>query len=243
MKMLIFICDDVQQDRMRLVHSVRRYCESMESGYAVSNVQIKEFGKPDDLLRAYRTENQIPDLIFLDIYMQGKDGMDTARMLRKWGCQAGIVFVTTSDEHAIDSYDVDALYYLKKPYTKERFTAAMDKCRSIFLQKAASFTVSINRKKYTVPYHDIVYFETSGHTVAVHRCAQEPLSFYASMKSIVEMVKDYPGFVTVGKSYIVNMNYIERFHDGILDLKDGTMIPVPVRSVKDVSMALEGFGK
>lgn len=241
--MLIFICDDVEPDRMRLAHSVRKYCESMQAGYAVSDIEIKEFSAPDDLLRAFRTKNENPDLIFLDIYMQGKDGMDTARLLRKWGCQAGIIFVTTSDEHAIDSYDVDALYYLKKPYTRERFAAAMDKCRDIFLKSAASFTVNINRKKYTIPYHDITYFETTGHTVTIHRTSSEQLSFYSSMKNISGIIKEVPGFVAAGKSYIVNMNYVESFQDGVLKLKDGTMIPVPVRSVKDVQSTLDAFKK
>lgn len=239
--MLIYICDDMEIDRKRLRHSLEQYSRTLASEYAITEVEIETFGHADEMIRTWRRSRMKPDLIFLDIYMQERDGMEAARILRKSGCKAGLIFVTTSDDHAIDSYDVDALYYLKKPYTKERFLAAMDKCRQIFLLNAACFTGSINRKDYSIPYRDILYFEKSGHTVTVHSRAGEPVSFYGSMNDVAEKVKDYPGLLTVGKSYIVNMNYVTRLKDGLLDLSDGTQISVPVRSVKEVESALSAF--
>lgn len=241
--MLIYICDDVEQDRMRLTHSLQKYSSTLSSEYAVSDLQIASFDSADEMIKTYAKSRVKPDLIFLDIYMQGKDGMDAARMLRKLDCQAGVIFVTNSDDHAIESYDVDALYYLKKPYTWDRFLAAMEKCRQIFLINASCFTASSNRKKYKIPYHKILYFETSGHTVIVHQKASDYLSFYLSMASVMEMIRDYPYFLPVGKSYIVNMNDVKQYNDGMLEMEDGSYISVPVRCQKDVQSQLSEFKK
>lgn len=239
--MLIYICDDMEQDRMRLRHSLEKYSETLAKEYAIAEVKIETFGAADEMIRTYRRSKEKPDLIFLDIYMQERDGMEAAKILRKSGCRAGIIFVTTSDDHAIESYDVDALYYLKKPFTRERFLAAMEKCKDIFRVNAACFTGSVNRQNYSIPYRDIEYFEKSGHTVTVYRRSDEPVAFYASMNEISEKVKDYPGFLAVGKSYIVNMNYVERLRDGVLEMTDGAVISVPVRSLKEVKSSLAEF--
>lgn len=239
--MIIYICDDMKQDRMRLCHSLEKYSEMLASEYAISEVKIETFEAADDMIRTYRRSKEKPDLIFLDIYMQERDGMEAARILRKSGCKAGIIFVTTSDGHAIESYDVDALYYLKKPFTRERFLTAMEKCKDIFRVNAACFTGSVNRHDYSIPYRDILYFEKSGHTVTVHRRADEPVAFYASMNEISGKVKEYPSFLAVGKSYIVNMNDVDCLRDGVLEMTDGAVISIPVRSLKEVKSALVAF--
>lgn len=239
--MLIYICDDMEQDRMRLRHSLEKYSRTLAEQYEISEVEIESFGAADEMIRTFRRSRQKPDLIFLDIYMQERDGMEAARLLRRSGCEAGIIFVTTSDEHAIESYDVDALYYLKKPFTRERFQAAMDKCREIFRVNAACFTGISNRKNYSIPYRNILYFEKSGHTVIVRIRRGEPVSFYVSMNEIREKVKNFPAFLAVGKSYIVNMNDVKREKDGMLEMSDGTVISIPVRSQKEVESTLASF--
>lgn len=241
--MLIYICDDVEQDRIRLLHSLKKYSDMLEAEYAVSGVNIAAFESADALIKAFRTKKEKPDLIFLDIYMQGKDGMEAAKILRNAGCTAGLIFVTSSDEHAIESYDVDALYYLKKPYTKERLLSALHKCRHIFMEKGASFKVNVKRKDYAIPYREILYFEKSGHDITVNMRKAEPLSFRASMNEISAQVSEYSSFVPVGKSYLVNLNYAEGIRDGVLLMQGGTEIPIPRRLLKDVQDAFDAYKK
>ena len=52
------------------------------------------------------------DIIFLDIFMEGMNGMDTARRIRECDDACRLVFTTTSAEYAVDSYEVDSSYYL-----------------------------------------------------------------------------------------------------------------------------------
>ena len=59
------------------------------------------------------------DIVFLDIYMLREDGVDIARILNKISPETRIVFVTTSEEHAVSAFSLDALHYLVKPVTTE----------------------------------------------------------------------------------------------------------------------------
>ena len=59
------------------------------------------------------------DILFLDIQMDGKDGMDTARQLRKNGADTMIIFVTALEEYVFQAFDVGAFHYLVKPFSEE----------------------------------------------------------------------------------------------------------------------------
>lgn len=71
--MLIYICDDSRADQLRLVHNIESYAK--EKGAAVT---VKLFSSADALLREYETSTEKPAVIFLDIYMDGTNGMDAA---------------------------------------------------------------------------------------------------------------------------------------------------------------------
>lgn len=94
--MLIYICDDSRADQLRLVHNIESYAK--EKGAAVT---VKLFSSADALLREYETSTEKPAVIFLDIYMDGTNGMDAAERLIELGMENGLVFTTSSEIHAV----------------------------------------------------------------------------------------------------------------------------------------------
>lgn len=92
--MLIYICDDSRADQLRLVHNIESYAK--EKGAAVT---VKLFSSADALLREYETSTEKPAVIFLDIYMDGTNGMDAAERLIELGMENGLVFTTSSEIH------------------------------------------------------------------------------------------------------------------------------------------------
>ena len=93
-----------------------------------------------DKLLEYCTKNS-PDVILLDIMMPLLNGMDAARELREHNLISKIVFLTTSPEFAIESYDVDASGYLLKPVDREKLYKLLDKCLSAVSKPADSIAV------------------------------------------------------------------------------------------------------
>ena len=150
--MLIYICDDSKSDCLRLMHHLSAY--ENEIGADFSTVA---FSSGDEMFSYLKKHREIPDLFFLDIYMEGKDGMEVARELRRQQVTSGIIFTTSSTEHAMDSYEVHALYYLQKPFTHEHFLMAMQRCEALIQKAQKKLSVSAKGKELSIAFSDLPY--------------------------------------------------------------------------------------
>lgn len=86
-----------------------------------------------------------PDLVFLDVQMPELDGFGVIDAIGV-SSMPYVVFVTAFDDHALRAFEVRALDYLLKPFTPERFSAVMDRVRSLFAQSSATRATELNEK-------------------------------------------------------------------------------------------------
>ena len=161
--MTIYICDDSKSDLLRLNHHLQEYLSHQDQ-----KITIESFQSGEELLRRYEETMEKPSLIFLDIYMDDPDGMSVAHTLREEHYEGGLIFTTSSMEHAMDSYNVDALYYLQKPYDHEDFMNAIRRCTSIFEGTSKQYRINVQGKELQIPLRDILYFETGRHVTLIH---------------------------------------------------------------------------
>ena len=110
--MRIAIVDDAEQERNQLREKLETQLEQ-DSIYT----DITEFDNGAAFLTAAREEAFAA--VFLDIYMQGKNGIETAKELRQFDTDCMLVITTTSEDHALEGFRVRAMHYLVKPYTEE----------------------------------------------------------------------------------------------------------------------------
>lgn len=120
--MNIAIVDDRKTDSDRLVGFIDTYAEQHRLQWGA----MDRFSSGEEFLGAFTAGKY--DLIFLDIYMDGITGMETARRIRRADHGCRIIFITTSPEFAVESYDVSASFYLLKPIEKNGVFAALDRC-------------------------------------------------------------------------------------------------------------------
>lgn len=120
--MKIAIVDDIKGEAERLSGLVARYL----STHGLFCDQTDLFASGEAFLEHFEPARY--DIIFLDIYMSGMTGMETARRIREQDTNCSLLFVTTSPDFAIDSYDVNATYYLLKPVNEAQVTRALDRC-------------------------------------------------------------------------------------------------------------------
>lgn len=165
--MLIYLCEDSESDALRLKHHLNTYATKHHC-----NMEILLFSSGEEMIQYYKEEKRYPALLFLDIYMNNQDGVETARILRSLGYEGGIIFTTSSTEHAMASYEVNALYYLQKPYSHTDFLNAMSRCDTLLEESNEVFTFSVRRKEYSLPYSDILFFETGQHNVLLHAISE-----------------------------------------------------------------------
>lgn len=235
--MLFYICEDSESDAMRLNHHLNTFSQEYSLPY-----QSVTFSSGKELIDAYEQSAVKPDLVFLDIYMDGTDGIESARALRRMGYTGGIIFTTSSTEHAMDSYEVNALYYLQKPYDHNHFMNAMQRCGNLFQKPPQNFVYTIRKRQYSVPYTDIVYFETGRHTVILHT-TEGTVSFADNLSRIVGLFHSTDDFLPIGRSYLVNLYHVTGQADNDLLMSDGSIVQIPLKKQREILSAIEQWRK
>ena len=167
------------------------------------------------------------DLLFLDIEMPILSGFD---LLDDLVYKPQVIFVTGKTKYAFKAFDYNALDYLRKPITKDRFTNAVYKAISLHrlktegsLEDSDYIFVKSNLKKKKVILNELKYIVALGDyvkLVTIH----EPIVVLATMKSFNEQLPS-ERFMRIHKSYIVNMGKIDKYNSRNIEI-DGEQIPL-----------------
>ena len=230
--MTIYICDDSRSDLLRLNHHLQKYLSHLDQ-----QITVEAFLSGERLLQRYEEAADKPSLIFLDIYMDAPDGMSVAHTLREEHYKGGLIFTTSSMEHAMDSYNVDALYYLQKPYDHEDFMNAIRRCTSIFENTSKLYQVNVQGREIQIPLKDILYFEAGRHVTLIHTLT-DTISVTKVLSGICEDFAQNPEFIRVGRSYLVNRLYVCKVVQTDIEMMNSAIISIPVRLQREIRQQL-----
>ncbi len=233
--MKIAVCDDIEEQRKIL----RSYLHRLENEEGLE-IDICEFERGEALIDYVKKSPTPPDLLFLDIYMGGIDGIATMRELRSVGYNGSVVFCTTSTDHAVESYKLKADGYLVKPYDYNDFIEAIWRCRRHFEKSKKCIRFVSERLDYEIPYQDILYIETELRCCAVHT-KKETIRTYKKIGEFEADVNNEKQFIKIGRSYLVNMNSIEKTESDRLVLVGGDEIAFPTRDKKKLLQTINSY--
>jgi len=171
----------------------------------------------------------LPDIIYLDILMDGLNGVNTAKKLRELGCNAEIIFLTSSDDYVFDSFDVSPVYYLLKNETSEtKFEQVFLRAVHLSDSKATQkFICKSGALRKIIPIKEISHFVIWKGIVTIHYGKNEKFEYWITMEELEEQLRG-KNFVRTHRSYIVNLQYIAEFQRRTIILKTGETIPVGV---------------
>ena len=116
------ICDDDP----RQLHTIGKLIHTYFHTRSDSSWNVASFLSGDALLAQSHARNGF-DLYLLDILMPGLNGIETGRQLRETGDGGEIIYLTSSNDFASESYDVRAFFYLLKPVDKQRLFQVLDR--------------------------------------------------------------------------------------------------------------------
>ncbi len=171
---------------------------------------------------AYINQSSI-DLVFLDINMPDIDGLSVLSHLRS---KPLVIFTTAHSEYALESYEVDALDYLLKPFDYARFFKAVSKARDRLEElKPAKELLFVNtgNKQERINLRQLQYIESEGNYVN-YVTASEKLLVRASIKDTLKSLPETQ-FLQIHRSYIVALAHIDRIEDNHVFINK-KMIPV-----------------
>lgn len=205
---------------------------------------LRQCGVPADCITQYDSgkvflSGWLPgtaDIVFLDIYMPGMDGMETAARLRKSDASCAIVFLTTSTEFGIQSYAVHAADYIVKPATAEAVARALNYCCPADRPEEAVLPVSYRRQNRAIPLPSILYVDLDGRTVRVHtRTSVIPVA--GTFGEVTEPLLADAAFQPCYRGIVVNLRQVARLDRQNLTLKNGEQLPVSRRCCRSLEEA------
>lgn len=207
MHRMIAIVEDMPADADLLMRYFDRY--SQDSG---DTFQIQHFRTGAEFLAAYQP---IYDIVFMDIELPGRNGMDTATALRKLDNTVTLIFVTNLVRYAAQGYDVDAMAFLLKPVSYENFSLklqrALSRCSS---RSTPDLCITTSDGIRRISTSRVKYIETSGHYLIYHT-TEGDFTSYGNMKD-AEAVLDATQFIRCNRCYLVNMAFVRAIRGQLL---------------------------
>ncbi len=169
-------------------------------------------------------QEQPVDLLFLDIQMPDLTGIEFVRTL---DTPPAVVFTTAYREYAIEGFELQALDYLVKPISFERFLKAANRARQFLRPSPAPesdhFFIKTDGQYVKIRLEEVLYFESDKDYLFIHT----PRKRYMTLLSLKQLEQELPTerFVRVHRSFIVNLQHIEALESGHLTVA-GRQIPI-----------------
>lgn len=222
------ICDDNQTDAAYLRALLEKWAVS-----AGTALKIESFPSAEAFLFRYEEDKSF-DLLLLDIEMGQMSGVELARRIRQDNHLVQIIFVTGYMEYIAEGYDVEALHYLLKPVTEEKFRAVLDRAAGRLESREKALCLSVSGTVMRIPLREIRYLEVQRNYVTVH--GQEPWTVKKTLNELEEELDE--SFFRIGRSHIVNLHFVRKITRTQVLLKDGEELPLSRKLYEEMNRAM-----
>lgn len=165
-------------------------------------------------------KNNAVDLLFLDINMPQLSGISFYKSLQN---QPKVIFTTAYSEYALEGFELEAVDYLLKPFSFERFVKAVSKIKNLNDDKSEHIIIKSDKKLHQIKFENIIFIEGLGDYIKVYLKD----SFLVTYKTLKEMKNALPSsvFMQVHKSYIINKNKVD-YIEGNLVIINSNKVPL-----------------
>lgn len=233
--MKIAICDDDRNELFRILSILADYQLERNTEFS-----YKPFESSVEL--SAEASHERYDIYLLDIVMPGLDGMELAREIRNYDKAADIIFLTSSSEFAVESYQVKASNYLMKPLQKDRvFEALDDIMRTRIEDRDSCIVLRSNIGVHKVRLSEIVYVEALNRKVIYYLKNNSQITCAEKFAAVCNLLLQHQEFLLVHRSFVVNMNYIRSIDATDMCLANDSCIPLAQRRVPEIKRLYLAF--
>lgn len=221
----ILICDDDKTVQEIMKKKIGKFCADDQ---IICQILCCDSGE-EVLL-----QKPAPDILFLDIQMTGRNGMEIAEELRKQHKDLILIFVTALSEYVYEAFDVSALHYLVKPFEDEKLREVLQRAlqqygrqqetgreRSRQVHEPAAILVKRGSISTKVRIEDIIYAEVFNRKVMLHTTSGD-IEYYGKLTDLSEQAGE--DFYRTHRAYLVNFKYVEKYNADTIWLEKGTAL-------------------
>ena len=224
------ICDDNHTDCNYVLSLVNKWAERRNI-----SVKINTFPSAESFLFHYAEEKDY-DILLLDVEMGEMDGVTMAKAIRRQNETVQIVFITGYSDYIAEGYEVAALHYLMKPVREEKLFEVLTRACEKIKKNERCLYLELAGEMIRIAFWEIYYVDVQKNYVTIHT---ETTHSFTIKKPLSELeVKLDDRFFRIGRSCIVNLDYISRVTKTTVFLMDGTELPLPRGSYESLNRAI-----
>ncbi|MDO5572836.1 MAG: LytTR family DNA-binding domain-containing protein [bacterium] len=236
--MRIAICDDNENDLQRVYELTRDYFMLRGDKQAV----LERFQSVNGL-----TGRMDYDIYILDILIGEQSGIDLAKEIRNaTGLKGEIIFTTSCTDFALDAFSVNAKQYLLKPVKKEKLYQVLNQIMQSVREKKPPVMMQVKTADgmEELITDEIVCVEYTARIMKFHmRSGRIVSSIYirSSFEDNIRILLQQPNFIQTHKSFVINMDHVQRYHQNEILMSDGMPVPVSRSNTTEVRHQYMGY--
>ena len=234
--MRIALCDDEAKILDEVCTYIHKY------GEAKADLGFEVFRYDSVGALEFALEETAFDLFILDVYIGKEMGTELAGRIRKRGIESPIVFLTTSVEHAPQSFETGTLRYLIKPLNPQKFYEAMD-AALVQAEKLGERMIKLKTEKgiERVNAGHVLYSEAHGHYQHIILGDGREIKVRFTVTELFNSLSSHGGFLRVGGSYIINLRHVKNLTRTEVCLYNNVKIQVPRGKYTEIKNAFWDF--
>lgn len=227
----IAICDDEKLHRKKLIEVIQKYCKQ-HGKLAV----ISEYSSGEECLNDLGEV----EILFLDIDMEGLDGIEVKDRLESTHENVHIVFTTNYGNRMNEAFGMQVVSFIQKPVKLAEVASAMDKVSKWDAERDFIELEGAGGKKNVYPVEQVYYIAASNqYSKIVLR--KEEILMRKSLKAWEQELAD-KGFCRIHQSFIVNFSHVKDVGQKVI-MEDGTVFSISTRRRKAVNQAYSEYIK
>lgn len=180
------ICDDEAFFVTELAKRTQNY-------FAQHSIEATVFSFTDPL-EFLSNDLAVYDLVFLDVAMDGKNGIEVAKELRKVNSGAVLIFLSAYVDYAIMGYYVRAFTYLLKSELRGTFDTTMEEAMRELRHSTSTLEIPLQGERVRIPLAQIVFLESQRHQILLHGVSEQTFTCFPGKISTLETQLDKEGF-------------------------------------------------
>ena len=234
--MRIAICEDYHPEATLIKGYIRDFYAQK-----LTPCEIDVFEKTSHFL--WNFEQDSYDIIFMDVHLGDGNGVDTVRKIREKDTKCLVVFTTSSANHAVHAFDLNATHYLLKPVKAEKIYEALEKCNEILGSRTKFIAVKEGHTPRKVYLNEIIYVDVYRDVCSIHTKYEivKTRTTLSKLETLIRETGEELTFVRCHQSYLVNMFFIKSVEDACFIMANGDTVSISKRDKSAVKSTFEEY--